>query len=85
MVNDHQSFFFIDIQPKSVPATGYRIEKKPDIRCNPRKLSDISIHILVKVSVRDRTLVTTRDAERQVITPVGLQERINQVVSKYNR
>jgi len=40
---------------------------------------------LMKVSVRDRTLVTTRDAERQVITPVGLQERINQAVAKYNR
>jgi len=40
---------------------------------------------LMKVSVRDRTLVTTRDAERQVITPAGLQERINQAVAKYNR
>jgi len=40
---------------------------------------------LMKASVRDRTLVTTEDAERRVVTPAGLQDRINQTVANYNR
>jgi hypothetical protein len=35
--------------------------------------------------VRDRTLITTKDAERQVVTPEGLQEKINAAVAKYNK
>jgi len=40
---------------------------------------------LMKASVRDRTLVTTEDAERRVVTPAGLQDRINQTVANFNR
>lgn len=40
---------------------------------------------LMKASVRDRTLVTTKDAERQVVTPAGMQDRINATVAKYTR
>jgi len=40
---------------------------------------------LMKVSVKDRTLVTTTDAERQVVTPPTLQDKINQTVAKYTR
>jgi len=40
---------------------------------------------LMKASVRDRTLITTTDAERQVVTPEGLQHSINQAVAKYNK
>jgi len=40
---------------------------------------------LMKASVRDRTLITTKDAERQVVTPEGLQEKINAAVAKYNK
>ena len=37
------------------------------------------------MSVKDRTLVTTTDAERQVVTPPTLQDKINQTVAKYPR
>jgi len=40
---------------------------------------------LMKASVKDRTLITTTDAERQVVTPEGLQNKINQAVAKYNK
>jgi phosphoacetylglucosamine mutase len=40
---------------------------------------------LMKASVRDRTLITTKDAERQVVTPEGLQDKINSAVAKYNK
>ena len=36
---------------------------------------------LAKVMVRDRTLVTTTDAERRVVTPPGLQEKIDSIVA----
>jgi len=38
---------------------------------------------LLKVAVADRNLVTTTDAERRCVTPEGLQERIDSIVSKY--
>ena len=31
----------------------------------------------------DRTAVTTADAERRVVTPAGLQERIDELVANY--
>jgi len=40
---------------------------------------------LGKVGVRDRTLVTTTDAERKVVTPEGMQERIDKIVADYNK
>lgn len=36
-----------------------------------------------KVSVPDRSIITTTDAERKCITPVGLQKEIDQAVSRY--
>ncbi|ODM96805.1 Phosphoacetylglucosamine mutase [Orchesella cincta] len=38
---------------------------------------------LLKVSVADRNLVTTTDAERRVVTPEGLQERMDIIVAKF--
>jgi len=40
---------------------------------------------LGKVGVRDRTLVTTTDAERKVVTPAGMQDRIDKIVADYTR
>lgn len=37
----------------------------------------------LKVLVKDRTMVTTTDAERICVTPNGLQEEINCLVGKY--
>ena len=37
----------------------------------------------LKVSVRDRTLIQTTDAERRCVAPAHLQERIDELVSKY--
>ena len=37
----------------------------------------------LKVAVRDRTMITTTDAERRCVTPVGLQEQIDLLVAKY--
>jgi len=49
-----------------------------------KEYSDIP-NKLMKVSVKDRTLVTTKDAERQVVSPAGMQDRINAAMAKYNR
>lgn len=38
-----------------------------------------------KVSVADRNVITTTDAERICVTPAGLQDEIDQVVAKYPR
>jgi len=38
---------------------------------------------LGKVAVRDRTLVTTTDAERKVVNPPGLQDRLEEIVAKF--
>jgi len=38
----------------------------------------------LKVSVKDRSVITTTDAERRCVTPAGLQERIDALVGKYN-
>ncbi|XP_076639148.1 phosphoglucomutase 3-like protein nst [Colletes latitarsis] len=37
------------------------------------------------VKVRDRNIVTTTDAERQCVTPEGLQNEIDRVVSQYKK
>ncbi|XP_041369349.1 phosphoacetylglucosamine mutase-like [Gigantopelta aegis] len=37
----------------------------------------------LKVKVNDRTVITTTDAERKVVTPDGLQAAIDQLVEKY--
>lgn len=39
----------------------------------------------LKVSVRDRNIITTTNAERHCLTPVGLQAEIDKTVSKYSR
>lgn len=39
----------------------------------------------LKVSVRDRNIITTTNAERHCLTPIGLQEEIDKAVSKYSR
>jgi len=40
---------------------------------------------LGKVAVRDRTLVSTADAERKVVTPLGMQDRIDKIVGDYKQ
>ena len=37
----------------------------------------------VKVTVIDRNVITTTDAERRCISPIGLQEKIDEIVVKY--
>ena len=37
----------------------------------------------LKVAVRDRTMITTTDAERRCLTPAGLQQRVDELVAKY--
>lgn len=39
----------------------------------------------LKVKVSNRNVITTADAERKCVTPVGLQERIDQLVAQYQR
>ncbi len=36
---------------------------------------------MLKVSVSDRTAITTTDAERRCVTPAGLQEEIDRLVA----
>lgn len=36
-----------------------------------------------KISVADRSIITTTDAERKVVTPEGLQTGIDGIVAKY--
>lgn len=36
-----------------------------------------------KISVTDRSIITTTDAERKVVTPEGLQKGIDGIVAKY--
>lgn len=38
---------------------------------------------LLKLSVQDRTLITTTDAERKCVTPQGLQAGIDQIVQSF--
>jgi len=40
---------------------------------------------LGKVAVRDRNLVTTTDAERKVVEPLGMQDNIDVIVAEYNK
>lgn len=42
-------------------------------------------NILLKIKVQDRNAITTTDAERICLTPVGLQEAIDKVVANYKR
>ncbi|CAG2105791.1 unnamed protein product [Medioppia subpectinata] len=37
----------------------------------------------IKVCVKDRNVVTTGDAERKCLTPIGLQDRIDAIVNKF--
>ncbi|KAL0109949.1 hypothetical protein PUN28_013532 [Cardiocondyla obscurior] len=39
----------------------------------------------LKVRVKDRNVITTTNAERYCLTPVGLQNKIDEIVSKYPR
>lgn len=39
----------------------------------------------LKVSVADRNIIQTADAERKCIQPEGLQDEINKLVAKYSR
>ncbi|KAB0795604.1 hypothetical protein PPYR_12443 [Photinus pyralis] len=40
---------------------------------------------LLKVTVQDRSVLTTKDAERVCVTPEGLQEEIDSLVEKYSK
>ncbi|XP_072382514.1 phosphoacetylglucosamine mutase [Diabrotica undecimpunctata] len=40
---------------------------------------------LMKVTVKDRNVITTTDAERICVSPDGLQDEINSIVSKYSK
>ncbi|CAD7002284.1 phosphoacetylglucosamine mutase [Ceratitis capitata] len=42
-------------------------------------------NLQLKIKVQDRNVITTTDAERVCVTPVGLQEAIDKVVSNYKR
>ena len=37
----------------------------------------------IKVNVKDRNVIRTGDAERKCLSPVGLQDRIDDIVAKY--
>lgn len=39
----------------------------------------------LKVKVSDKNLITMTDAERRCVTPVGLQDKIDKVVSQYRK
>lgn len=39
----------------------------------------------LKIKVKDRNVITTTNAERHCLTPIGLQEEIDKIVSKYPR
>lgn len=39
----------------------------------------------LKVKVHDKSVIKTANAERQCISPEGLQDEIDKVVSQYNR
>jgi len=40
---------------------------------------------LQKVNVKDRNVITTGDAERKCLTPIGLQDRIDSIVKEYGQ
>ncbi|XP_055842879.1 phosphoacetylglucosamine mutase [Episyrphus balteatus] len=42
-------------------------------------------NLQLKVKVQDRNVITTTDAERVCVTPVGLQDEIDKVVANYKR
>lgn len=42
-------------------------------------------NLQLKIKVQDRNVITTADAERQCVTPAGLQEAIDKVVANYKR
>lgn len=39
---------------------------------------------LVKVVVRDRSIFKTQDAERRLVSPTGLQTKLDELVRKYD-
>lgn len=39
----------------------------------------------LKVKVKDRSVITTTDADRKCVTPEGLQTRIDELVSQYSK
>ncbi|XP_046829305.1 phosphoacetylglucosamine mutase [Vespa crabro] len=39
----------------------------------------------MKVKVKDRNIITTANAERQCVTPIGLQDEIDKVVANYSK
>lgn len=39
----------------------------------------------LKVKIADKNVITTTDAGRLCVTPTGLQEEIDKVVSRYNK
>lgn len=40
-------------------------------------------NVILQVTVADRAVITTTDAERVCVTPSGLQETINSIVATY--
>ncbi|XP_062542981.1 phosphoacetylglucosamine mutase [Armigeres subalbatus] len=42
-------------------------------------------NVLMKIKVEDRNVITTTDAERICVTPVGVQDDINGIVAKYKK
>lgn len=42
-------------------------------------------NLQLKIKVQDRNVITTTDAERVCVTPVGLQDAINETVANYKR
>ncbi len=40
---------------------------------------------LVKVNVKDRNMFKTEDAERRLISPKGLQEKVDETVRKFEK
>ncbi|XP_055912732.1 phosphoacetylglucosamine mutase [Eupeodes corollae] len=55
-----------------------------DVKDWLRTYSDLP-NLQLKVKVQDRNVITTTDAERVCVTPVGLQDEIDKVVANYKR
>lgn len=39
----------------------------------------------LKIKVEDRNVITTTDAARRCLTPIGMQEQIDKIVSRYSK
>lgn len=55
-----------------------------DVKDWLRTYSDLP-NLQLKVKVQDRNVITTTDAERVCVTPLGLQEEIDKLVTNYKR